>query len=73
VQTFLVSGSILLTEDNDALLLEDGGSILLEPINSTEDLTAEFPREIYYIDRKAAENRDLIEFELASAFDLVGA
>jgi phage-related protein len=70
---FPVSGSILLTEDNDALLLEDGGSILLEPINSTEDLTAEFPREIYYIDRKAAENRDLIEFELASAFDLVGA
>jgi lambda family phage minor tail protein L len=38
----------------------------------TPDPTAEFPREIYYIDRKAAENRDLIEFELASAFDLVG-
>jgi lambda family phage minor tail protein L len=36
------------------------------------DPTAEFPREIYYIDRKAAENRDLIEFELASAFDLIG-
>ena len=33
---------------------------------------AEFPREIYYIDRKASENRDAIEFELASAFDLVG-
>jgi lambda family phage minor tail protein L len=38
----------------------------------TPDSTAEFPREIYYIDRKATENRDLIEFELASAFDLVG-
>jgi lambda family phage minor tail protein L len=38
----------------------------------TPDPTAEFPREIYYIDRKAAENRDLIEFELASAFDLIG-
>jgi lambda family phage minor tail protein L len=37
----------------------------------TPDPTAEFPREIYYIDRKAAENRDLIEFELASAFDLI--
>jgi lambda family phage minor tail protein L len=36
------------------------------------DPTAEFPREIYYIDRKASENRDLIEFELAAAFDLVG-
>jgi lambda family phage minor tail protein L len=36
------------------------------------DSTAEFPREIFYIDRKASENRDLIEFELAAAFDLVG-
>ena len=36
------------------------------------DPTAEFPREIYYIDRKAAETRDAIEFELASAFDLAG-
>jgi phage-related protein len=68
---FPVAG-ILLTEDIDALLLEDGGSILLEAINPTEDPTAEFPREIYYIDRKASENRDLIEFELAAAFDLVG-
>jgi phage-related protein len=63
---------ILLTEDSDALLLEDGSSIVLEAINPTEDPTAEFPREIYYIDRKASENRDLIEFELAAAFDLVG-
>jgi lambda family phage minor tail protein L len=38
----------------------------------TPDPTAEFPREIYYVDRKAGENRDLIEFELAAAFDLVG-
>jgi lambda family phage minor tail protein L len=41
-------------------------------VNLSADNTAEFPREIYYIDRKATENRDLIEFELASAFDLVG-
>ena len=66
------AAGILLTEDGDALLLEDGSSILLEAINPTEDPTAEFPREIYYIDRKASENRDLIEFELAAAFDLVG-
>ena len=38
----------------------------------TPDPTAEFPREIYYIDRKASENRDVVEFELAAAFDLVG-
>jgi phage-related protein len=66
------AAGILLTEDGDALLLEDGSSILLEAINPTEDPTAEFPREVYYIDRKALENRDLIEFELASAFDLIG-
>lgn len=38
----------------------------------TADPTAEFPREIYYIDRKSAETRDLVEFELAAAFDLAG-
>lgn len=38
----------------------------------TPDPTAEFPREIYYIDRKSAENRDFVEFELAASFDLVG-
>lgn len=38
----------------------------------TPDPTAEFPREIYYIDRKTTENRELVEFELAAAFDLTG-
>jgi lambda family phage minor tail protein L len=38
----------------------------------TPDSTAEFPREIYYIDRKSIETRDVVEFELAAAFDLVG-
>ena len=38
----------------------------------TPDATAEFPREIYYVDRKAIENRDVVEFELAAAFDLTG-
>lgn len=36
----------------------------------TPDPTAEAPREIYYVDRKVTENRDLVEFELVSAFDL---
>jgi phage-related protein len=66
------SGDILLTEDSFALLLEDDGSILLEPVNPNEDTSAEFPREIYYIDRKSAENREIVEFELASVFDLAG-
>ena len=36
------------------------------------DPTAEFPREIYYVDRKTTETRDVVEFELAAAFDLAG-
>lgn len=38
----------------------------------TPDPTAELPREVYSIARKVSENRDLVEFELASAFDLAG-
>jgi len=36
----------------------------------TPDPTAEAPREIFYVDRKVTENRDVVEFELVSAFDL---
>jgi len=36
------------------------------------DPTAQFPSEIYYVDRKVIETRDVVEFELASAFDLIG-
>lgn len=38
----------------------------------TPDSTAEFPREIYYVDRKSAENREVVEFELAAIFDIAG-
>jgi len=38
----------------------------------TPDPTAEFKREIYTIDRKATENREIVEFELAAVFDLAG-
>lgn len=36
------------------------------------DPLAEFPREVFYVDRKTIENRDVVEFELAAAFDLAG-
>ena len=48
---------------------EDG--VQVNPLG-TPDPTAEFPREIYKIDRKSAENRNLVEFELAAVFDLIG-
>lgn len=41
-------------------------------VNPTADPYAEWPREVYFIDRKATETRDLIEFELSSVFDLAG-
>jgi len=38
----------------------------------TPDPTAEFKRQIFIVDRKASENRDVVEFELAAALDLAG-
>ena len=40
--------------------------------NATADPNAEFPQEIYSIDRKSAENREVVEFELAAPTDLAG-
>tara|TARA_R100001463_G_scaffold42930_1_gene89787 strand:+ start:4667 stop:5560 length:894 start_codon:yes stop_codon:yes gene_type:complete len=39
---------------------------------STADPNAQWPVEIWYIDRKSVENRDIVSFELASQFDLAG-
>ena len=39
---------------------------------STADPNARFPTEIWRINRKATETRDVVTFELASEFDLVG-
>jgi len=36
------------------------------------DPHAKFPDEIWFIDRKAAENRDTVQFELASKLDMAG-
>jgi len=38
----------------------------------TPDPNAEFPKEIYAIDRKATETREVVEFELAAPTDLAG-
>ena len=67
-------GDILL-EDESAILEEDGSLIsqeLSDNPHGTPDPTATFPDEVYYIDRKSTENRDIIEFELAASFDLQG-
>ena len=40
--------------------------------NANADPNAEFPQEIYSIDRKVTENREVVEFELAAPTDLAG-
>jgi len=62
----------LLTEDSFALMYEDSTFIYQEVSSFTPDPLAEWPREIFFVDRKSAENRDVVEYELASAFDLAG-
>lgn len=49
----------------DAVNFPDG-------VNPTADPSAEFADDIYFIDRKATETREIVEFELACAFDLQG-
>lgn len=41
-------------------------------VNASADPTAAFADDIYYIDRKTRETRDVVEFELAAAFDVAG-
>ena len=38
----------------------------------TPDPNAEFERQIYLVDRKATENREIVEFELSAVSDLAG-
>ena len=58
--------SLMLFENEDTLQMEEASN----PSNA--DATQQFPQEIYYIDRKVMESRTMVEFELASAFDLAG-
>ena len=37
----------------------------------TPDPTQELPQEIYFIDRKVVENREIVQFELAAELDLI--
>ena len=48
-----------------------GGNPAANPYG-TPDPTAEYKREIYLVDRKATENREIVEFELAAPSDLAG-
>ena len=49
----------------------DENGVQVNPLG-TPDNTAEFKRQIYVIDRKATENREIVEFELAGSLDMAG-
>ena len=69
------TGGQILLENGSNILLENGSAIDMESgLNpfGTPDPTATFPNEIYYIDRKVTENRDIIQFQLTASFDLDG-
>ena len=63
-----------ITMNNPNTTTQDTTTTTSQQVNplGTPDPTAEFPREIYKIDRKSTENRDIVEFELAAPFDLAG-
>lgn len=41
-------------------------------VNPNADSTAEFPNDIYFIEMKTNENKQVVEFELAASFDVQG-
>lgn len=41
-------------------------------VNPTADPTAEFPVDVFFVDRKSAETNEVVEFELAPAMDVTG-
>ena len=69
-------GYILLEDSiSNGIVQEDDELIKQEQIQNphgTPDPTATFPNEVYYVDRKITENRDIIQFELSASFDLNG-
>ena len=69
------TGGQILLENGSNLLLEDGFAIDMDQgVNpfGTPDPTATFDEQIFIIDRKSTENRDIIEFELAATYDIAG-
>jgi len=53
-----------------ARFLDKGDNDNMENVGEEEDILAEFPRDIYFIERKSVENKNTIQFELSSMIDL---
>ena len=59
---------------NDPNTIQTTTTSSVTPTNpfGTPDPTAEFKRQIFIVDRKASENREVVEFELAASTDMAG-
>ena len=72
VTNFASNGLFVQENSTDYIALEDSDLFAQESVSPGTPANNEFPREIYYIDRKVAENRNVVTFELASVSDLAG-
>jgi len=62
-------GDQFIYQNGDVAVTQDG-LILVFATHDTDDPTARFPDETFYIDRISTENRDVVEFELTSSLDI---
>ena len=69
---FASNGLFVQENSTDFIGLEDSDLFAQESVSTGTPANNEFPREIYYVDRKAAETRNFVTFELASVSDLAG-
>jgi len=72
VENFASFGLFDQEDDSGFIGLEDSDLFAQESVSPGTPANNEFPREVYYIDRKVIENRDVVTFELASITDLAG-
>ena len=74
----LISDPVAIYEDyglitDSVTLTNDYGSIALTPsANPNADSTAQYPPDIFYIDRKISETKNMIEWELGASLDIDG-
>ena len=68
IDDILLETDSYLLQENDSFISQESG----DNPHGTPDPTATFPNEVYYIDRKIMETRNVIQFELAASFDLAG-
>ena len=69
-------GDVLLENSSIYFIVQEDGELIdqesADNPHGTPDPTSSFPDEIFFIDKKISENREIVTFELAASFDLHG-